>query len=110
MLVLVDFHRLALATSNLDRNDFPGEIARSNGLAGALLRPDGESVLVGTADLEFLGDVLAGLRHGIDAVLLLHQRIDETPADGGVEDLDRARERFLCLALDERRPRHRFDA
>ena len=33
------------------------------------------------------GDVLAGLRHRIDAVLRLHQRVDEAPADRGVVDL-----------------------
>ena len=49
-------------------------------------------------DLEFLRDVLAGLRHRIDAVLLLHQRIDEAPADGGVVDFGRARERLGRLA------------
>jgi len=29
-------------------------------------------------------DILTGLRHGIDAVLLLHQRVDEAPAGRGV--------------------------
>ena len=55
----------------------------------------GEGVLVLPRDLELLGDVLAGLRHGIDAVLLLHQRVDEPPADGGVVDLGIAREKAV---------------
>jgi hypothetical protein len=41
--------------------------------ARALLRADRHRVLVGARHLEFLGDVLAGLRHRIDAVLRLHQ-------------------------------------
>ena len=61
-------------------------------------------------DVEVLGHVLAGLRHGIDAVLLLHQRIDEAPADGGVVDLGIAREGRLGLRHHEGRARHGFDA
>ena len=49
-------------------------------------------------------------RHRVDAVLRLHQRIDEAPADGGVVDLGRALERFRRLAHHERRAGHRFDA
>ena len=107
MLVLVDGHRSGLAAGHGDRNDLFGEIARRDRLAGALLRADRERVLVGARDLELLGDVLAGLAHGIDAVLRLHHRIDEAPADGGVVDLGRAREGFRRLAHHERRARHR---
>ena len=39
------------------------------------------------------GDVLGGLGHRVDAVLRLHQRIDEAPADGGVVDRRCARTR-----------------
>src|SRR6478672_9992660 len=49
--------------------------------ACALLRADRHRILVGARHLEFLGDVLAGFRHRIDAVLGLHQRIDEAPAN-----------------------------
>src|SRR5690606_40406310 len=65
----------------------------------------GESVLVGARDGEVLGHILAGLRHGIDAVLLLHQRIDQTPADGGVVNLGVAREGGLGLGQHEGRDR-----
>ena len=37
----------------------------------------------------------AGLRHRVDAVLLLHQRVDEAPADRRVVDLGVAREKAL---------------
>ncbi|MFK4520055.1 hypothetical protein ABIF20_007420 [Bradyrhizobium japonicum] len=110
MLVLVDRNRAGLAAGNGDRRDFLGEITRRDRRARALLRADGEGVLVGARDLEFLGDVLAGLRHGVDAILRLQQRIDETPADGGVEDLGGARECFLRLAHHEGRAGHGFDA
>ena len=62
------------------------------------------------ANLEFFRDVLAGFRHGIDAVLLLHQRVDEAPADGRVVDLGGARKGFAGLSHDEGRARHRFHA
>jgi hypothetical protein len=40
----------------------------------------------------------------------LHQRVDEAPADGGVEDFRRAGEGFGGLALHEWRTGHGFDA
>lgn len=110
MLVLVDGDRAGLAAGNGDRGDFFGEIAGRNRGARALLRADREGVLIRARDLEFLGDVLAGLGHRVDAILRLQQRIDEAPADRGVEDLSRARERFLRLAHHEGRARHGFDA
>ena len=65
-------------------------------LAGALLRAQRKGVLVGARHLVFLGDVLAGLRHRIDAVLLLHQRIDEAPADAWCRRSRRARWNASC--------------
>src|SRR5215831_16473144 len=70
VLVFIDLYRTRLAARYLDRDDLPGEISRGNCLAGALLRTQRKSILVGAADLKFLGHVLAGFRHGIDAVLL----------------------------------------
>ena len=46
-----------------------------------------KGVLIFSADLEIFCDVFAGLRHGIDTVLFLHQRVYEPPADGGIVDL-----------------------
>ena len=60
--------------------------------AGALLAAQGEGVLVARRDLEVLGDVLGRLGHRLDAVLRLHDRVHEAPADGGVEHLRRALE------------------
>jgi hypothetical protein len=110
MLVLVDGHRAGFAARRRNRNDLFGEIAGRRGFAGALLRAEREGVLIRARDLEFLGDVLAGFRHRIDAVLRLEHRIDETPADRGVVDFRRARKRLAGLGHDERRPCHRFDA
>src|SRR5216683_2684888 len=109
IFVLVHANGSGLAAGHRHRGDLLGEIARRDGLSGALLRADRERVLIGARYLEFLGDVLAGLGHRIDAVLRLHQRIDEAPADGGVVNIGRARKRFRRLAHHERRPRHRFD-
>src|SRR6202051_4767474 len=110
MFVLVDVDGSGLAAGYRYRRNLLGEIARRDRLPGTLLRADRKRVLIGARDLEFLGDVLAGLGHGVDAVLRLHQGIDEAPADGGVVDVGRARKRFRRLAHHERRPRHRFDA
>ena len=110
MLVLVHSDGTGFAAGRRDRHDLFGEIAHGCGLASALLRTQRECVLVGPRHLEFLGDVLAGLGHGIDAVLRLEQRIDEAPAERGVVNLRRARERLAGFAHDEGRPRHQFDA
>ena len=76
----------------------------------ALLRAQREGILVGARHLEFGGHVLGRLGHRVDAVLLLHQRIDEAPADGGVFDLHAARERAVGLGHHERRARHALHA
>ncbi len=100
MLVLVEDQRLLLATGDLDGDDFVVEDAVCLGLGGLFLGAQGEQVLVFTGDLELLGDVLRSLRHGVDAVLLLHQRVDEAPADGGVFDLLATGEGTVGLAHD----------
>ena len=110
VFIMIDQHRAFLAAGRLNRHDLGGEIAVAFRLAGAHLRAECKCVLIGTADLEFLRHVLSRFRHGIDAVLALHQRIDETPADCRVENLDLARKGGVGLALDEGRARHRFDA
>ena len=57
-----------------------------------------------------VSDVLGRLGHRIDAIELFHRRIDETPADGGVENLRRSLKRRLSLAHDEGRAGHQFRA
>ena len=49
--------------------------------AGAFLAARREGVLVVACHLKLLGHVLRRLRHGVDAVLRLHQGIDEPPAE-----------------------------
>ncbi|MNG07048.1 hypothetical protein D3C84_903330 [compost metagenome] len=80
------------------------------GGSGALLAAQGEGVLVGPGDVELFGDVLRRFRHGVDAVGLFHQRIDEAPADGGVEDFGRPGKRLLGLTHYQRRAGHGFNA
>ncbi|MNY30315.1 hypothetical protein D3C86_1644160 [compost metagenome] len=87
VFVVLDHFGRAFALGNFHRNDFPGQASVGLGGSGALLAAQGEGVLVGPGDVELFGDVLCRFRHGVDAVGLFHQRIDEAPADGGVEDL-----------------------
>src|ERR1043166_4732412 len=98
MLVLVDYDWSGLAARRLDRDDLLGEISARDRLAGALLGAPREGVLIGAGDLKLLGHVLAGLRHGVDAVLRLHHWIDEAPADRGVVHFRVARAGFGRLA------------
>jgi hypothetical protein len=58
-------------------------LLRCHGLA---LRGQRHAVLRLALDAELLRDVLRGLGHRVDAVLFLHQLVDETPADRGVVD------------------------
>jgi hypothetical protein len=55
------------------------------------------------------GDVLGGLGHRLDPVLLLDQRVHETPAERRVVQLGRPGKRALGLAEHERRPAHALD-
>jgi hypothetical protein len=110
MFVALDARDIALAVLDLHRDDFAGEAPVLLRGGGARLAAQRESVLVGARNLKFLGDVFAGLRHRIDAILRFHQRIDEAPADRRVIDFDMARESLRRLALHEWRARHRFDA
>lgn len=109
MLVVLD-QGVALAPANRHRDDFLGEETGRLRPAGALLAAQGEGILVGTRHAIVVGDVVGGLRHRVDAVLLLHQRVDEAPADGGVLDLLAAPEGAIGLAHHVRRARHRLDA
>ncbi|EGE61062.1 hypothetical protein RHECNPAF_1260041 [Rhizobium etli CNPAF512] len=110
MLVPFDDDGIALAL----RNGHRGDLLRqpSIRLRGRRLRlaAHGKGILVRAADMIVLGDILACFRHGIDAVLLLHHRIDETPADRRVVNFGRPRKGRLGLRHDEGRARHALDA
>ena len=110
MLVARDPGHVSLAVLDLDRDNFLVERPLRLGRRSALLRAQRERVLVGARDLMLVGDVLGRLRHRIDAIELFHHRIDEAPADGGVENLRRSLKRRLSLAHDEGRAGHRFRA
>ena len=111
MFVLRDDDRIAFPLRDRDRHDLLGVAAALLRLGRAHLRGVGELVLILTADLEILRDVLGGLPHLVDAILLLHGGIDETPAQRRVVHFVLcAREGFGRLAHHERRPAHAFDA
>ncbi len=111
MLVVVDGDGAGLAARHGDRNDFLSEIAsrrwpcRRAAASAARTHPD-RRARPGTPAATF--SPVSGMES--TPYCCLHQRIDEAPADGGVEDFGRARERFRGLAHDERRARHRLDA
>ncbi|MNF04282.1 hypothetical protein D3C80_2037640 [compost metagenome] len=86
MFVFRNHQRIALALRDRHRDDFLIEAAIGQRVGCLLLAANGEGVLILAGDLIIDGDVITGLRHGIDAILRLHQRIDETPADGRVVD------------------------
>ena len=103
-------HRVALAALDGDGRDLLGEEPAVLRFFRSLLAGVGELVLVGAGDLEFLRHILTGFRHGVRAVRLLHQLVNEAPADGGVVHLGRPRKRLCRLAHHEGRPAHAFDA
>ncbi|MNZ82899.1 hypothetical protein D3C78_1016110 [compost metagenome] len=109
MLVVLD-NGFAFFVGDAHRHDLFSEETCGLGGCGTLLATQGEGVLIGTRDLVIVGDVVGGLRHGIDAVLGFHQRVDEAPADGGVFELHVARKSGIGLAHHERRTGHRLDA
>ena len=98
--------RCGIATGD----DLGGEAAVRLRRGGAALAFDRERVLVLAADLIVLGDILGRLGHRIDAELLLHQLVDEAPADRGVVHLGLAVEGGGRLGDDEGRPAHALDA
>ena len=109
MLVSLDRDRVGLALGHHDRGDLALQPAVRDRLRRAALAAPGVGVLVIAPDLKILGDVLGGLRHRIDAVLRLHQFVDEAPAERGVLDLGLAGERGLGLGHDEGGAGHALD-
>ena len=76
------------ATGTISSASRPAAIARRRAAGCAARTRPGRR-----ARSEFGGDVLRGLGHRVDAILRLHQRVDEAPADRRVLDLRGARER-----------------
>src|SRR5690606_35157812 len=77
---------------------------------GALLTAQRKAVLILAAHMELLGHVLAGLRHGVHAVLRAQALVDEAPADRRIENFRLAAESDVRFRYHERRARHRFHA
>ena len=63
-----------------------------------MLAAQRKGILILAADVEFFGHDLYRFGHGIDAVLGLHQRIDEAPTDRRVLNLHATRKRCVCFA------------
>ncbi|CAJ5233299.1 Uncharacterised protein [Burkholderia pseudomallei] len=110
MLVARHDERLALLLRDRHRRDLLRERAVGLRARRLLLAAQRERVLIGAAHAVIGRDIFGRLRHRIDAVPLFHQRIDEAPADGRIEDLGLARERARRLAGHERRAAHALDA
>ena len=98
----------ARPVSQLARGD---ELVGEVGRRPALLRAQGERVLVLARDAPALGDVLARLAHRLERELRLHRRVREAPAQGRVVHRPvAAREGGVRLRGHERRAAHRLDA
>ncbi len=110
MFVAVDDHGRATPGGNRHRNDFQRESSRRLRRKRPLLAAQGEGILVRARDAEAFGDVLAGLRHRIHAVLLPDQRIDEAPAERRIRELQVARECGIGFGHHVRRAAHAFHA
>ena len=110
MLVLGHRDGLALPLRHFHRDQLCLEKATGIGGGRALLAAKRQLVLILTAHGELGGDVLAGLGHGVHAVLGAQLRIDEAPADGGIEDFGLAAERGIRLGHDERSAGHGLHA
>src|SRR6266699_1892374 len=60
-------------------------------------------------DVKFLRDDFTCLRHRVGSILCFHQRVYESPSDGGVFHFHGAGIRAVGLAQHEGRPRHAFN-
>ena len=52
----------------------------------ALLATERKGVLIMATNLKLLGNILSRFRHGIGAIHFLHERVNESPANGCIED------------------------
>ncbi|KAF1051747.1 MAG: hypothetical protein GAK41_01241 [Burkholderia gladioli] len=110
MFVARHDERIALLLRDRDCRDFLRQRAVLLRARRLLLAAQRERILIGAADPVIVRDVLDRLRHRIDAVQLLNQRIDKAPADRRIVDLGLTRERAGGLAHHERRAAHAFHA
>jgi hypothetical protein len=107
----MDGHRIALGLGDVDGHDLVVEAAGVGRGDRTPVRFERERVLVFAGDAEALGDVLGRLAHRLGRVALREARVDEAPADRGVNELGvAAREAALRLQHHERGARHRLHA
>ncbi len=110
MFVRVHDDGIAASLRHADGHDFFGEHTGFDSRFRPLLAAQGERILVLAGNTEIVGDILRGLRHRIDAVLLLQFTVHETPAERGVVDFRVTPEGRGLFRHDERRARHRLHA
>ena len=108
MFINIDADRLALALRDGDRNDLARQPAAGLRRGCPLLAAQRESVLIVARNVKFLGNVLRRFRHGIDAMELPHQRIDQPPANRRILHRRDPRKGAFSLRHDKGRPRHGF--
>ena len=110
MLILREEKCVAVLLRNGNGHNFLLQSATADGLGGALLAPEREKILILSLYVKFFSDVFAGIRHGINAVLGFHGRVDESPAKRGVFHFQRSRVGAARFGDNEGRPRHALDA
>ena len=84
VFVRIHYQRIAFALGDGDRNDLIGKASGIDGVDGAAMAFDGKGILFLAADLHLIGNVFRRLAETDDRIHLVHLRIVETPADGGV--------------------------
>src|SRR5262252_4820492 len=101
MLVFAEYLRLAFFLLNRYWANLSFEKPDLLCSGPAQLTAEREGVLIGTRDSKLACDVFSRVRHGVDAIALLHQRVDKSPSDRRVFDLGASRERRVRLGKHE---------
>ena len=110
VLILVHHHSIAFFLQDGDGRDFLRQ--ETSFLCGNRLHLTGQShAVLGVAlDFEVGSHVLRGFGHGIHTEHAFHQRVDETPADGGVINLRVAAKCRFSFGHHKRCAAHAFHA
>ena len=110
MFIRVENNGTTFSPGHGNLDDFLGQSSVFLRCGCFRLAPEGKPVLVFPADAKIARHIFSGLGHGIDSVLFLHQRVDETPADGGIIHLCRAGKACFRLTYDKRGAGHTLDS
>ena len=106
MFVGIERFRIAFFLRDHHGNQFVVE--ETSGVRGTptLLCAKREQILIRAVHLKIFRNIFGGFRHAVHAVFGFHQRIDEAPANGGIENFRVAAERAIGLAHHKRGARH----